>query len=195
MKIYGMDMMQYLKWNDGNKYDGSQINPSWAFREFAVKDSTIVSWVGPMDIQSDNLIDYEDVGLDIKGNKMLHFIVEHFDEQPGNLRLIYHRQRLLVMITRDILKDYSVDTTQDGDDIFIDNKKLSVSIASASISSMKIHFALNVTTQGTPDDVETSALEDNMDMNELSALQDKIANGYIHFMDDIEKDITKTKVF
>ena len=68
-------------------------------------------------------------------------------------------------------------------------------IASASISSMKIHFALNVTTQGTPDDVETSALEDNMDMNELSALQDKIANEYIHFMDDIEKDITKTKVF
>ena len=88
-----------------------------------------------------------------------------------------------------------MDTTQDGDDIFIDNKKLSVSIASASISSMKIHFALNVTTQGTPDDVETSALEDNMDMNELSALQDKIANEYIHFMDDIEKDITKTKVF
>ena len=32
-------------------------------------------------------------------------------------------------------------------------------------------------------------------MNELSALQDKIANEYIHFMDDIEKDITKTKVF
>ena len=60
---------------------------------------------------------------------------------------------------------------------------------------MKIHFALNVTTQGTPDDVETSALEDNMDMNELSALQDKISNEYIHFMDDIEKDITKTKVF
>jgi hypothetical protein len=188
-------MMQYLKWNDGNEYDGSQINPSWAFKEFKVKDSTIVSWIGPMNIQSDNLIDYEDVGLDIKGNKMLHFIVEHFDEQPGNLRLIYHRQRLLVMITRDILKEYSVDTTQDGDDIFIGNGKLSVSIASASISSMKIHFALNVTTEGTPDDVETSALEDNMDLKNLEQLQDKIANAYIDFMDDIEKDITKTKVF
>ncbi|MBO7719804.1 MAG: DUF366 family protein, partial [Methanosphaera sp.] len=155
----------------------------------------IVSWIGPMDIQSDNLIDYEDVGLDIKGNKMLHFIVEHFDEQPGNLRLIYHRQRILVMITRDILRQYSVDTTQDGDDIFIDNGKLSVSIASASISSMKIHFALNITTQGTPDDVETSSLEDNMDISHISQLQDKIANQYIHFIDDIERDITKTKVF
>jgi hypothetical protein len=99
------------------------------------------------------------------------------------------------MITRDILKEYSVDTTQDGDDIFIGNGKLSVSIASASISSMKIHFALNVTTEGTPDDVETSALEDNMDLKNLEQLQDKIANAYIDFMDDIEKDITKTKVF
>ena len=187
--------MQYLKWNDNNEYDGSQINPSWAFREFGVKDSTIVSWIGPMNIQSDNLIDYEDVGLDIKGNRMLHFIVEHFDEQPGSLRLIYHRQRLLVMITRDILKEYGVDTTQDGDDIFIDGKKLSVSIASASISSMKIHFALNITTDGTPDDVETSSLEDNMDLIDLASLQDTIANTYIHFIEDIEKDITKTKVF
>lgn len=187
--------MQYLKWTDNKEYDGSQINPSWAFQEFKVKDSTIVSWIGPMNILGDNLIDYEDVGLDIKGNKMLHFIVEHFDEQPGNLRLIYHRQRILVMITRDILQRYGINTTQDGDDIFINNKKLSVSIASASISSMKIHFALNVTTKGTPDDVETSALEDNMDLTDLNKLQDEIANTYVHFIEDIEKDITKTKVF
>ena len=184
--------MQYLKWIDGNEYDGSQINPSW---EFKVKDSTIVSWVGPMNILGDNLIDYEDVGLDIKGNLMLNFIVEHFDEQPGNLKLAYHRQRILVMITRDKLLDYGIKTTQDGDDIFINNKKLSVSIATASISSMKMHFALNITTEGTPDDVETSALEDNMDVNKIHQLQDDIANTYIEMIETIDKDITKTKVF
>ena len=53
---------------------------------------------------------------------------------------------------------------------------------------MKIHFALNITTDGTPDDVETSALEDNMDLVNLSKLQDAIANTYIHFIEDIEKD-------
>ncbi|RAP52046.1 MAG: hypothetical protein BZ138_03730 [Methanosphaera sp. rholeuAM270] len=188
--------MQYLKWIDGREYDGSQINPSWAFQEFKIKDSSIISWIGPMNILGDNLIDYEDVGLDIKGSKMLHFIVEHFDVQPGNLKLAYHRQRLLVMITRDKLLDYDVMTTQDGDDIFIDNKKLSVSIATASISSMKIHFALNVTTDGTPEDVETSALEDNMlSISDISRLQDEIVLSYMEMIETIEKDITKTKVF
>ena len=187
--------MQYLKWKDGNEYDGSQINPSWAFQEFGVKDSTVVSWTGPMNILGDNLIDFEDVGLDIKGNQMLHFIVEHFDQQPGDLRLIYHRQRILVMITRDILYKYGVITTQDGDDIFVDGGKLSVSIATASISSMKIHFALNITTKGTPSDVKTASLECNMDVSNIKQLQDEIAQTYMNFMDDIEKDITKTKVF
>ena len=113
--------MQYLKWKDGNEYDGSQINPSWAFQEFKVKDSTIVSWIGPMNILGDNLIDYEDVGLDIKGDNMLNFIVEHFDEQPGNLKLAYHRQRILVMITRDKLLNYGIKTTQDETSALEDN--------------------------------------------------------------------------
>lgn len=187
--------MQYLKWEDGKEYDGSQIMPSWAFQEFRIKDSTIVSWIGPMNIRGDNLVDYEDVGVSIKGDKMLNFIVEHFDEQPSSLKLAYYRQRLLVMITRDKLLNYGIKTTQDGDDIFIEDGKLSVSIATASISSMKIHFALNITTKGTPIDVQTSSLEDNMDINNIKELQDEIANSYIAFMDDIERDITKTKVF
>lgn len=188
--------MQYLKWKDGNEYNGSQINPSWAFQEFKIKDSTIVSWIGPMNILGDNLIDYEDVGLDIKGDLMLHFIVEHFDQQPGNLKLAYHRQRMLVMITRDKLLDYNVKTTQDGDDIFVDDGKLSVSIATASISSMKIHFALNITRKGTPVDVNTAALEDNpLTMEDIKKLQDSIAETYIEMIETIEKDIIKTKVF
>ncbi|MCD7781427.1 MAG: DUF366 family protein [Methanosphaera sp.] len=188
--------MQYLKWIDNNGYDGSQINPSWAFQTFGVKDSTIVSWVGPMNIESDNLIDYEDVGLDITGNLMINFIVEHFDTQPANLKLAYHRQRLLVMITRDKLLDYGIKTTQDGDDIFIDDKKLSVSIATASISSMKMHFALNITTKGTPEDVNTSALEDQgMSISDVHELADSVAQTYIETIETIDKDITKTRVF
>ncbi len=188
--------MQYLKWIDNNEYDGSQIEPSWAFEIFKIKDSTIVSWIGPMNIHSDNLIDYEDVGLEIKGDLMLNFIVEHFDVQPADLKLAYHRQRILVMITRDKLLDYGITTTQDGDDIFIDDKKLSVSIATASISSMKMHFALNITTNGTPSDVKTSALEDHkMTLDQVHDLADNIANTYIETIETIDKDITKTKVF
>ena len=100
------------------------------------------------------------------------------------------------MITRDKLLNYGIKTTQDGDDIFIDNKKLSVSIATASISSMKMHFALNITTEGTPVDVETSALEDNgMTIDDIHKLQDEISEAYIEMIETIDKDITKTKVF
>ena len=66
--------MKHLKLPDGTKYDGSQIEPMWAFRQFKVKDSSIVSWTGPVEIEPDNLIDYEDVGLEIKGGLMLDFL-------------------------------------------------------------------------------------------------------------------------
>jgi hypothetical protein len=61
---------------------------------------------------------------------------------------------------------------------------------------MKMHFALNITTKGTPDDVETSALEDNdMSLEDVHKLQDEISEAYIEMIETIDKDITKTKVF
>ena len=38
------------------EYDGSQINPSWAFNEFEIYGSSIITWVGPVNITPDNLI-------------------------------------------------------------------------------------------------------------------------------------------
>ena len=61
---------------------------------------------------------------------------------------------------------------------------------------MKMNFALNITTEGTPVDVETSALEDNnMSMEQIHELQDSIANTYMEYIETIDKDITKTRVF
>ena len=59
------------------------------------------------------------------------------------------------MIFREILTEYGINTKREGDDIFVDDRKLSISIASISLSSAKIHFALNLEDKGTPDDVET----------------------------------------
>lgn len=80
------------------EYDGSQINPSWAFNEFEIYGSSIITWVGPVNITPDNLKDFADVGLEIKSNYMINFICEFFDCQPANMRIAYLRQRLLVMI-------------------------------------------------------------------------------------------------
>ena len=107
-----------------------------------------------------NLKDFADVGLEIKSNYMINFICEFFDCQPANMRIAYLRQRLLVMIFREVLFEKGIVSKREGDDIFVENRKLSISIASASLSSMKIHFALNLEDNGTPDDVETIGLFD-----------------------------------
>lgn len=181
------------------EYDGSQINPSWAFNEFGIYGSSIVTWIGPVNITPDNLKDFADVGLEIKSNYMVNFICEFFDQQPTNMRIAYLRQRLLVMIFREILTEKGVETTREGDDIFVDGRKLSISIASISLSSAKIHFALNLEDKGTPSDVDTIGLydiEDGKIFNEdnLKDLIFEVVKRFIDELETIEKDISKTKV-
>ena len=183
------------------EYDGSQINPSWAFQEFGIYGSSIITWIGPVNITPDNLKDFADVGLEIKSNYMVNFICEFFDQQPTNMRVAYLRQRLLVMIFREILTEYGISTKREGDDIFVENKKLSISIASVSLSSAKIHFALNMEDKGTPDDVETIGLfdikvngEHVFNNGNLLNLINETVSRFIDELETIENDISKTKV-
>ena len=133
---------------------------------------------------------------------MVNFICEFFDQQPPNMRIAYLRQRLLVMIFREILTEYGIETKREGDDIFVDGGKLSISIASVSLSSAKIHFALNLEDKGTPDDVETIGLFDIKDENGVQIFSDdnlldlinKTASRFIEELETIENDISKTKV-
>ena len=183
------------------EYDGSQIDPSWAFQEFGIYGSSIVTWIGPVKITPDNLKDFADVGLEIKSNYMVNFICEFFDQQPPNMRIAYLRQRLLVMIFREILTEYGVQSRREGDDIFVDGRKLSISIASISLSSAKIHFALNLEDKGTPDDVDTIGLYDIIVNDEQVFTEDNLFNlinetvsRFIDELETIENDISKTKV-
>jgi len=198
--------MKHLRLKESTCYNGSQIEPMWAFRKFRIKESSIVSWIGPMDIGKDHLVDFEDVGLEIKGDKMLHFIIEQFDVQPADLNLCYHRQRIFVMIIKDMLNNLGIKTYRNGDDLYFPkpsingklNGKLSVSIATCSVSSMKIHFALNLVESGTPDNIETAGLMEpyiGIGMSEIQKFIDDICEIYINEILSIKMDITKTKVF
>jgi uncharacterized protein len=198
--------MKHLRFEDSTCYDGSQIEPMWAFRNFKIKESSIVSWIGPMDIENDHLVDFEDVGLEIKGDKMLHFIIEQFDVQPADIKLCYHRQRIFVMIIKDMLYNLGIKTNRNGDDLYYQkpskngklNGKLSVSIATCSVSSMKIHFALNLVESGTPNNIETAGMLEpymNIKMSDVQKFIDDVCETYINEILDIEMDITKTRVF
>ncbi len=186
---------QYVKEN--MCYDGSQIQPLWALDKMGIKGSSVVSWMGPMEIDPKKIIDVEDVGLEIKSDKMIHFIVEHFDCQPTNIKLCYHRQRILVMILKDELSKWGVESTRSGDDLFVGAGKLTVSIATISTTSMKIHLGVNITSEGTPEDVETVGLLEIGNINESDLLKiiKKVSKLYINEIESIEMDISKTRGF
>lgn len=179
------------------KYDGSQIEASWALKEFGIKGPNIITWIGPMNIEKDKVIDYEDLELEIKSAQMAHFMVEQFDCQPANLRTSYHRQRILVMILKDELQKWNIHCSRDGDDLYINSAKLSVSIATVTLNSMKIHLGINLNNLGTPEDVKTAGImEENpmITLKEVIRLQEHVSLAYIREIDSIEQDISKTRV-
>ena len=105
------------------------------------------------------------------------------------------------MIFREVLAEYGVQTKREGDDIFVEDRKLSISIASISLSSAKIHFALNLEDKGTSDDVETIGLfdiriddEQIFTEDNLLELINETVNRFIDELETIENDISKTKV-
>jgi hypothetical protein len=179
-------------------YDGHQIEPMWALNEFDVKGSSVITWIGPLNIVNEKVIDYEDVGLEIKADEMLHFIIEHFDCQPADLRLCYHRQRLFVSIFKDILLQMGVESQKEGDDLYIAESKLSVSIATCSVSSMKIHFGVNIKNSGTPQNVRTACLMDlieGLNHQDIYIMAKNTYEVYNNEINSIEDDIFKTRVF
>jgi hypothetical protein len=121
-------------------YDGTQIHSLWAYRAFGVQGDSIVAFQGACDIPFANMVDLEDVRARsrIASPLMLHFIVEHFDR---DLEKAVLRQRLLASLVRD---DLGPEVRREGDDLFLGPGKLSISIATMTPVSSKIHFGINV---------------------------------------------------
>ena len=174
------------------KYDGSQIAPLWAY-SMGIKGDSIVVFHGPMDVTPDNMKDLEDrkAKKTIRGDDLIHIIVERFDS-PASMRLAYYMQRLLIVCIKDALEKHGIKTTRNGDDLFIDGRKLTVSIASAGVSSEKIHCGINLTTKGTPREVKTAALLD-FGIKDWKTFAQEIAETFVNEVEDIEGDIAKTK--
>lgn len=150
--------------NEKLNYDGSQLRPLYTYETHKVLGNSILSWIGACDVKLDHMVDYEDkiVNSLIKGDLMLHFIVEVFDRHLGQAVAL---QRLFAATVKDLLvlknKKSNYSLTREGDDIYLftpDKGKMSISIASCSSVSSQIHFAINVVNTGTP--VKTGCLTD-----------------------------------
>ena len=135
--------MQIFVLKQDQTYDGTQIQPFWAFRTLDILGASIVIFRGPMRVPKSEMVDLKDIKREehlseflITADDALNFIIEHFEDQPPNLRLMYFRLRILVFCTLEMLRlRTNQEIIREGTDLYYNGGKLNVGIASISISS------------------------------------------------------------
>ncbi len=150
--------VQFLK--DKKAYSGSELKPLENYLVHHLSGSSIIGFRGPCDVAFDKMVDGEDLKArsPIRGSDMIHFIGEffHMDLVSG-----VFLQRLMAGIIQESvfsLTDKKVYLRRSGDDLYLHDKKFSISIATPSVNSTLLHFAVNVSSEGTP--VPTVGLND-----------------------------------
>ena len=130
-------------------YFGPELRPHFILSKWGIEDSTLVAFRGPCHVKTDDLVDWEDrLALDsIRAKEMIHFLGEFFGV---SLKEGIWIQRLLVSEFANFLFKLGVNVKRTGDDLFIDEKKLTVSIVTASPVSVLLHLGVNIDPEGAP---------------------------------------------
>lgn len=182
-------------------YDGSEIRPLWAFKQFGILGTSGIAWRGPMNIKPEYMCDLKDLkeGKEIKGDDLIHFRLEFFDNP--DIRLAYYRQRLFAAVATEYFgKKWNLKLRRRGSDLFYEDKKLTVSVATTSSTSSIIHFAINITSRGTPKEAKTIGLQDLgfhqsiLDTRQWRTFAKAILYHFKRELKDIEDDLAKTEV-
>lgn len=162
---------------DNLEYDGRQLSSLWAFRKHGIQGDSIVCFRGPCQVDLTEMVDLADVrdNSPIYSEDMLHFIIEHFDM---DLEKTVVRQRLFIALVKEFLYNKIGQVlSRQGDDLYLTDKKLSVSIATLSPVSTMIHTGLNISSHNTP--VPTVSLTDlGCSESEILLLGQEIAQTY-----------------
>lgn len=140
-------------------YDGSQLRAHWLWSRFGVADDAAVAFRGACRVARDEIADLADVdGPGIAGDDMVHLVWESFRE--SDLLLAVHRQRLLSAQALEVLTELGsrARVRRDGDDLWVGDGKLSISIATVTPVSSLVHFAVNASPGGAP--VRTATLRE-----------------------------------
>ena len=182
--------MKTLLIKDDIKYEGWQLKPHWIYKNFKIQGDAIVSFTGECDVKLNEMVDIEDVinNEPIYSKNMLSFISEQFNV---SLTEGVYRQRLLITIIKEALEKRGIFVVRDGDDLFINGKKLSVSIATKSTTSILIHTGLNITSDGTP--IPTVGLTSDLNIKDINCFSEEIMLKYSQEVEDINMATTKVR--
>ncbi len=174
------------------KYTGAELSPHWIYKNFNIMGNAIVAFIGECEVNLSHMVDIEDVinNEPIYSKKMLSIIEENFNSSI--IEMVY-KQRLLVTITKELIeKKYpNVNITRNGDDLYVNNKKLSVSIATKSITSTLIHFGLNIDATGAP--VNAADLEKDIGITDIKNFAIELLTKYKNETEDIELASSKVR--
>lgn len=172
------------------KYTGNELAPHWIYRNFHLQGDAVVAFCGECEVNLTEMVDIEDVinNEPIYSKSMLSFIIEHF-----NIGLVegVARQRLFICIIKETLEKYLNDfkIIRSGDDLFVNEKKLSVSIATKSPTSVLMHIGLNIDSEGAP--VKACGLSNDLKLVDIKKLAEEIMVKYYQEIDDIILASTK----
>lgn len=184
--------MQTLFIENEIKYVGSQLAPHWIYKNFNLMGNAIVAFIGECEVDLSHMVDIEDVINDepIYSKLMLSFIEENFN---STLVEMVYKQRLLVTITKELIeKNYpSVKIIRSGDDLYVNDKKLSVSIATKSITSSLIHFGLNINAEGAP--IKAADLVKDVGISDIKQFALDVMMAYADEVEDINKAACKVR--
>lgn len=172
------------------KYIGSQLAPHWIYKNFKMQGDAIVAFLGECKVDLTEMVDIEDVinNEPIYSKYMLSFITEQF---AVNLSEGVFRQRLLICIIKELLEERGIFVVRNGDDLMIDGRKLSVSIATKSTTSILIHTGLNVLSEGAP--VKASGLTSELGITDVKEFAIEVMKRYSEEIEDILLATTKVR--
>ena len=172
------------------KYIGSQLAQHWIYKNFKLQGDAIVAFIGECKVDLSEMVDIEDVinNEPIYSKLMLSFISEQFGIglTEGVLR-----QRLLMSIIKELLEEKGIFVKRNGDDLIVDNGKLSVSIATKSVTSVLIHTGLNILSEDAP--VKACGLSSELGIDDIKAFALEVMKRYTEELDDIVLAGTKVR--
>ena len=172
------------------KYIGSQLAPHWIYKNFKLQGDAIVAFIGECEVALTEMVDIEDVinNEPIYSKSMLSFITEQF-----NVNLVegVFRQRLLICIIKELLEARGIFVVRNGDDLMINGRKLSVSIATKSTTSILIHTGLNILSEGAP--VKASGLTSELGISDIKEFALEVMKRYAEELEDINLASTKVR--
>lgn len=137
--------------NEKFTYTGDELKPHFNFMRYGLKGSSLSIACGPCEVQNTELVDLQDQkeGEFIKSTEMIHFLGEFYGL---GIKEGVFLQCYFISVFKDLLNlEFGENKVkQSGNDLFIDDKKLSVSIVAPSIGSVLMHFGVNINSKGAP---------------------------------------------